>query len=278
MSYLDELGRELGAVGIGGRLRRRILAEADDHLHSDPDALGRFGTAREVANSFAAELGTHAARRASFGAFAALAVAGAVYTAAFVAVGVTGAPSADGALAPLALIAIIVAPQVAFVAGGLALLRSLRHRAEVALPTAELRTINRRTRVALAAGLVTMGALALYSAALRAELPHWIVAFVLASTPAAAALLVLAALPAAGAARYRPRTDGVAGDVFDDLGMARIGPWRFARRVALGVGAIVWLQAAVQGDPLDGFVLGIYEAIACLGGFAVLGRYLSLRH
>ena len=112
VSYLDELGRELGAVGIRGRLRGRILAEADDHLRSDPEALGRFGSAREIANGFAAELGTQAARRASFGAFAALAVAGAVYASAYIAVTATSHPSADGALASLALLAIVVGPQV----------------------------------------------------------------------------------------------------------------------------------------------------------------------
>jgi hypothetical protein len=32
MTYLDRLGRELSAVGIHGRLRDRILAEAADHL------------------------------------------------------------------------------------------------------------------------------------------------------------------------------------------------------------------------------------------------------
>ena len=42
MTYLDELGRELKAVGIQGRLRNRILAEAADHLaDSDPEREAR---------------------------------------------------------------------------------------------------------------------------------------------------------------------------------------------------------------------------------------------
>jgi hypothetical protein len=277
VSYLVELGRELGAVGIRGRLRGRILAEADDHLRSDPEALGRFGSAREIANGFAAELGTQAARRASFGAFAALAVAGGVYAAGFIAVWVTGQPSSDSGLASLALWTIVVAPQVSFVAGALALLRSLRNRRAVVLPTAELIAINRRTAVALAAGIATMGGLTLYAIVLRSELAGWCVTFVLAAAPAAAALLALAAFPAAGAVRYRPRVEGAAGDLFDDLGLGRTDPWRFARRVALAVALVVWLQAAVQGDPLDGVVIAAFEAAACLGGFAVLGRYLALR-
>ena len=55
--------------------------------------------------------------------------------------------------------------------------------------------------------------------------------------------------------------------MFDDLGLVRFRtePWRFARRVAAGVGLVVWLAAAVQGDPLDGLLSGVAEGLACLG-------------
>jgi hypothetical protein len=46
---LSELDHELAALGIGGRLRRRILAESEDHLRSDPEAVNRFGSPRCVA-------------------------------------------------------------------------------------------------------------------------------------------------------------------------------------------------------------------------------------
>jgi hypothetical protein len=46
---LAELERELTAVGVRGRLKRRILAEAEDHLRSDPAGVGRFGSPRRVA-------------------------------------------------------------------------------------------------------------------------------------------------------------------------------------------------------------------------------------
>ena len=46
---LAELESELTAVGIRGRLRRRILAESEDHLRSDPEAVSRFGPPRRVA-------------------------------------------------------------------------------------------------------------------------------------------------------------------------------------------------------------------------------------
>jgi hypothetical protein len=99
------------------------------------------------------------------------------------------------------------------------------------------------------------------------------------STAAATTLLAAAAVPLLASTRYRPQISAPAGDVFDDLGIERLrtDPWRFARRVALGVGAAVWLAAIVQGDPLDGLLRGVLEGAACLAGFAALGRYLGLR-
>jgi hypothetical protein len=46
---LAALERELAAVGIRGRLRQRILAESEDHLRSDSEAVDRFGPPRRVA-------------------------------------------------------------------------------------------------------------------------------------------------------------------------------------------------------------------------------------
>jgi hypothetical protein len=252
---IDELSRELGAVGIKGRLRRRILTEAADHLQSDPDAAARFGAPSEVANAFAAELGARASRRAAVSAFLALGVAG---------------------LVVLAFPVLIVAPQISFVAGVLALVRSLRRR-EAILPSAELTVINRRTTVALASGLVTMVALALFAFELSDAMAGWWVLTTMSGATLASSLIVLAALPTAGATRLRPQVAGHAGDVFDDLGFWRTDPWRFARRVAFAAGLAVWLAAAAQGDPIDGAIQGTAEALACLGGFAVFGRFLGLR-
>ncbi len=274
---IDELSHELAAVGIRGRLRSRILAEAEDHLLSDSAAEARFGAPREIANAFAVALGTEASKRAATIAFVGLGVAGAVYAFAFAGVTVTSRPSADSGAAALALIAVIIAPQVSFVAGSLALLRAWRLRRAPALPTAELITINRRTTVALVAGIATMAGAVAYSLLLRAQLPSWLVLFTAVAAPAAAIGIVLAMVPAVRARRLRPRLAGTAGDVFDDLGLTRTSPWRFACRVALIVGSVVWLQAAIRGDPLDGLVLGVYEALACMLGFAVFGKYLRLR-
>jgi hypothetical protein len=165
MTYLEELARELTAHGITGRTRRRILLEADDHLRSDAEAQQRFGSAREVANAFAGELGAQVSRRAAVSAFAALGVAGAVYAALFASLSFAGSPSEtlDPPLGALAFAVIIVAPQISFVAGLLALLRALRRRHERIIPTRELIVIRRRTGVALLFGLVTMAALSLYA-------------------------------------------------------------------------------------------------------------------
>ncbi len=277
-SYLEALDIELADVGIPRRLRRRILAECEDHLRSDDAALDRFGTPAEVANAFASELGTRTTRRAAVGAFVALGVAGAFYAVSFVAASFAGHPAPDTwpLLAQLALAAVILAPQVSFVAGSLALVRTLRRR-EPVLPSAELQVINRRTGIALVFGIVTMVALGVLALELRNDIAGWWVALTLVGVAIATPLLVLAALPAAVAARLKPRVSGDSGDLFDDLGFARMAPWRFAGLVAVGLGLVVFLAAAVQGDPFDGAVNGTAEALACLAGFAALGRYLSLR-
>ncbi len=278
--YLAELSRELAAVGIPGRLRRRILAESEDHLRADPKGVERFGYPGDVANEFAAEFGTRASRRAAVSAFTALGVAGAVYATSFVGASFAHLPPSDTwpTLALLAFPAIVVAPQVAFVSGSLALLRSLRRRDRV-LPSAELRVINRRTGLALLTGVATMAAIALFAFELRSETAGWWASVTLLGAATAAILLVLAALPTAGAARLHPRVGGEAGDVFDDLRLAgyRDNPWRFARRVAFGVGLVVWIVGIVQGDPIDGAIQGFAESLACLGGFAAFGRFLGLR-
>jgi hypothetical protein len=276
--YLEALDRELVDVGIPSRLRRRFLAEAEDHLRADDGALERFGTPAEIANQFAAEIGARASRRAAVGAFAALAIAGAAYALSFVGAAFAGHPPPDTwpLLAQLAFVAVVIAPQVSFVAGSLALVRVLRTRGSV-LPSAELTVINRRTGVALLFGIVTMAALGVLALELRNDSAGWWVALTLVGVAIAIPLLVLAALPAAVAARLKPRVADEPGDLFDDLGFGRTDSWRFAGLVALGLGLVVFLVAAVQGDPFDGAVNGTAEALACLAGFAAFGRYLSLR-
>ena len=275
---IDELGRELGAVGIHGRLRRRIVAEFRDHRSCDPDA--NLGDPRAVARQFADELGTSRGRRAAFTAFGALGVAGIVYTVAFVAANTLG-PSdlhpRSPLLAGLASVTAVVAPQVAFVAGSLALLRAFRRRGVRALPAAELRMLARRTSLALACGLATMGAVALLGYEYSVQTG---IAFAGAAVGGGA--LLLASVSVVSAVRVRATAPGDGGDVFVDLAglvpqRLRGDPWKFARAVALLAGAGVWVAGIAAADPIDGLLRGVLEALACLGGFAVLGRFLGLR-
>ena len=279
VTYVDALNGELGRVGIRGRLRRRILAEVEDHLRSDRDAERRFGSPSDVANEFAAEVGTHASRRAAVVGFFALAVAGGVFAACFAGLAVVGRSKSEPPAAAVASLVLIIAPQVAFVSGTLALLRVLRRRNARVLASAERVMVNRRTGLALTAGLATMGALAVLGIEYRHELAHWWVSFTLIATLTASSLLLLAAFPALRAIRLHPQVPGSAGDVFDDVGFVRYRdkPWLFAARVALLVGLAVWVAGIVASDPIDGLLRGVFEALACLAGFAVLGRYLGLR-
>jgi hypothetical protein len=281
MTYLDDLARELGARGIGGRLRRRILLEVEDHLRSDPSAVARFGRADEIADAFAAELGAHASRRAALVAFAALAVAGAAYATcvASLSFAVSTPEPMSSVVVALSFATMIVAPQVAFVAGSLALVRAVRRRRERVLPARELAVIRRRAAVAVGAGLAALAAVAVYAHAAPASPARWWVDLADIATIGASAVLLVALVPVVSAARLRPRLEGEADDVFDDLRLAglRARPWRFARLVAAAAAALVWFAAAVQGDPIDGALQGAAEALACLAGFAALGRYLGLR-
>lgn len=263
MTYLDDLAHELSSRGVRGRQRRRILAEFDDHLRTDPHAEERIGSPRDLANEFAADLAARASRRSAVAAFAALAVAGAVYGAVFVSLAPQSIQSST-----LTAAALVVAPQVAFVAGVLALVRALRIRNSAAA-TAELIVVRRRTGTALVFGGVTMVALAVAAGSTLAY----------ASIAVATVLLVAATVPLLAAAHFSPQLAGSAGDLFDDLGVERLrmDPWRFARFVALAVGAAVWLAGIAQGDPIDGLLRGALEAAACLAGFAAFGRYLGLR-
>ncbi len=282
VDYLQSLSRELAAVGIGGRPRRRIVAEFADHLACDPGA--ELGAPSALARQFADELGTSRARVAAVRAFGALAVAGVLFAIAIAsaaALGGVGRVNVSQGVAAL-ILACILAGQVAFVAGGLALLRALRFRRDSVVCTEEAVVLARRAGVGLAAGAVTMLALpAIALGAPHSFSPAWrVYAFAAAGTGVCAILLAAPALVAA--IRVRPHIDGRAGDLFSDLGPLvptplKASPWRFALLVALTL-AIATAAAGVSGnDPYDGALRGLFEAGGCLVGFATLGRYLGLR-
>jgi hypothetical protein len=280
--YLDSLSGELGAVGIDGARRRRIVAEFADHLDCDPQA--ELGPPAVIARRFADELGTALARRAAFRAFDALALAGLLFAAALA----TGtqfsrATTADvSAAVVLGLVVCAVAAQVSFVAGGLGLLRGVRLRREPVIATVEARVLVRRAAIGLGAGAVTMLALPLI--ALAAPGPYYTTWRVLAYVFSAVGILaILLAVPAVfAAARLVPVAEGEAGDLFSDIGPAvppilAGAPRRFALAVAGALALMVAAAGAAASDPYDGLLRGLLEGAACLAGFALLGRYLGLR-
>lgn len=237
---MSDLRSELRAVGIRGRTARRILAETAAH---DAEALG---DPRELAAEFADALAPAASRRSAFATFVALVPAGIASLVAFATLPVSDLPSR----AVLASGVAIVAGQVSFVAGVLAAVRALRRPKDVPV-------VARRAAVAAIAAAATLGALAVASGA------WW--ELLVAALP-----LLLAAPAIARAARLhvaRPRTD-----LADDLGFD-VDP----RVVALAAGALVALAAAVQGDPFDGLLNGVFESLACFGGYVTLGRTLGVR-
>jgi hypothetical protein len=309
---IDALDAELREVGIGNRRRRRIVAEFRDHLRCDPAA--DLGDPNSIAHQFANELGTQQTRAAATRGFLVLALAGAVYAAAFPHIGaagelahlgmtptganalgstVLGHIGTSGGLAPLGTTArgadplgsillgiLVVAPQVAFVAGTLALMRAVRHRHVRAIPAAESRLVLRRIMVGVLAGLITMVALAL--APTLPGSPNGTTGGV---TPAAAiaALALMAVLGSMiPAIRTRSSEPGGVGGIADDWGRflpssLSSHPWRFAITTSVVVGIIVAAAGVASSDPYDGMLRGLAEAAVCLVGFGLLGGILGLR-
>lgn len=284
-TYVRSLSRELDAVGIRGRLARRITAEISDHLSEDQEA--ELGSPEDLAREFADELGTSRARRAAAEAFAALALVACLFAAAFVvsrAAGVTW-PALHPRSSFLVLVgsgAVAIGVQVAFVAGVLAAIRALRLRRERVMPRAEATVIVRRSAVALLGGLAATVGVALLGFDLQDGVPGWVTTVVLAAS-GAGMIGLLAAIPAtAGAALLQPTAPGPRGDLFDDLGPFVPGqlkrrPWWFAACVALAVAIVIAVGGAIQSDGYDGIARGLIDGLAVLAGFAVLGRFLGLR-
>jgi hypothetical protein len=273
--YLAELERELR---LPGRLRRRVLAEATDHLHeaaaayiddgmpaeeAEWAAVAAFGPARAVARRFADELAARSVGRAGWAAAIAAVCFGLLF-----------AVSQPGGV--IALFAV----QVAFVAGLVTLIRLLRHHGEVAVPAAKLRLIQRGSALALGCA----------AAGLAAE-----------RSPAAAAVGAGVLVALAGVVRAQPRavaarafaSDEPAEDVVEDARVlaARYGvrlprlrlSWPVAVIVGLGcglaaaaghtqeLGGSITLRAAAASA-----IIVAGEALMVLAGYALFGRWLGV--
>jgi hypothetical protein len=274
--YVRRFSECLASRGVAGRDRTRVLRETEDHLHElavehgEEGAVTRFGEPDPLAVEIGAQLATTKTIRSTYASFAALTLTAIAYLA-FLALGDSRGSSPDLfsgdhlALGVAATLGLLVFPQVAFVCGGLALLRALRCRGAAALSCEELDVLGRRSAVALAAGGLTLVSMVLWGIEFRDLVPTLALSLV-AALPLGVVTFALARASGPQAVSHGPPQD-----LFDDLRLARLRahPWPFA--------LLVSLLAAIPGFVTNGPILGVLEALAVLGCFAVLGRALALR-
>ena len=272
--YVDRFSGELERRGVLARDRRRVLAETKDHLHELADrhgeqqAIERFGDSSSLAVEIAAQFATTKTVRSTYATFGALAVTALAYLG-LLAYADDRAPDIlagkQAAVGVGATLALLLLPQIAFVSGGLALLRALRRRGQATLSCHELDVLGRRSAVALAAGLLTVASMLVWGYEFDHFLP--VLGFALVGVVPLVAVapgLALASSPQA-------LSCGPAEDVFDDLRLQRFRPrpWLFA--IAVG------LAAAAVAFAFNGLVVAALELTAVLACFAALGRPLALR-
>jgi len=288
MSWLDDLSRELRAHGVSARDRGRIVHELRDHIACEPGCEDRLGDPHALAITFADELATAEARNSAFVTFGALAVAAVVLIVSQITLarfahypGYSNGISI--ALFFPAVLGMLVAPQVALVAGTLAAWRALRRRRAVSLPAGEIRLINSRTRVALGAGLATMVGVELYVVDFSQRLPAWWLGLV-------GGLAVVAGLGLFAAFRTHLRartivssTAGQAGDIYDDLpvlgwGWLRARPWFLGALASVAMGlALGAFEAHAEHSVFEGVQRGMFEGLVAAAGFVLLGRAIGAR-
>ena len=288
MSWLDDLSLELYARGVPRRERARIAIELSDHIACEPGCEERLGDPRELANSFADELATSEARGSAFVSFAALAVAAVVLVISQITLArFAGYPGYSNGISTLlffpAILGMVVAPQVALVAGTLGAWRALRRRRVTSMPAEEIGLIHRRTRVALAAGLATMAGLELYVIDFSERLPAWWLGLA-GGLAAVAGICLFAATRTLGRARaIVSGAQGQAGDIYDDLpllgwGTLRTRPWLLGALASLTVGlALGGFEAHAEHSVFEGIQRGMFEGVVAAVGFVVLGRAIGAR-
>ena len=305
--YLERLDRELRMKRVP---RRRMLAEAEDHLRSSaeeltetvpPDqaaqiAVARFGAAAVVARRFAQAVASRTARRSFVWASLALLL----YGAAAVAFAATAAPQFDDFPqgAPTAL-----AGQVAVAVLAITAIRALRWRREPVLPEDRMRLIANGSVIASAAlfsGLLLEAAVALTRPAgvlPWPEAPFVLVLFVFSAVAAGTASIhavaasarssTLAAVPGG-----EPEPDLTLSVDFAELfpSLRRVGEITLTRpRLLVAVVAALafcataasqWVGTDVAHHAsivLPGLVLGVGEVAAIVAGYVLLGRILGIR-
>jgi hypothetical protein len=244
---VNGLREELARVGIRGALADRIVAELADHLACDPGA--DLGEPRAIAERFADELRLPRTRRSAYLAFGGLALAAGLLAALL-----GHAPNrhgSTGTLVAFAGLALVLAAQVAFVGGTLALWGA-RYGTAAAI-------VQRRVLTALAAGAVVLAAEAVDAVELR----QWLVLLALAPAPvlvwSARDLWAARALTPAGAVSSRG---------FGRSGAAAVG--------LLAVGLVVVGSGFAEHSWAEGLTRGAFELAAFGAGLLVLGRYLGI--
>ena len=260
------LRTELARVGIRGRLAQRIVRELEDHLRCDPGA--DLGGPREIAERFAEELRVPRTRRATYAGIGALALAAVALGASSKGVSVAGGwPDAfgvRGAIVAVDGLLIVLAGQVAFVAGVLAIWRVLRRPSD----PDELRLVQRRLGFALAAGAVVTAGQALQSVALHPLLPAWWFALALPAAVVPALVLGAAAHGLREAVALTPRVEP----------RPRVFPWRLVIAIGVGAALLITVGSAYTEDSwAEGISRGVLEAVAFAVCFAVFGRRLGIR-
>jgi hypothetical protein len=288
MSWLDELSLELCARGVPRRERTRIVIELDDHIACEPGCEDRLGDPRALAASFGDELATSAARTSALVSFAALAVAAVVLIVSQLTLaGFSHYPGYSNGLSMLlflpALPGMVVAPQIALVAGTLAAWRALRRRRVARLPAQEIALIHRRARVALAAGFATMASLELYVIDFSQRLPAWWLGLVGGLAAIAGVGLLAASRTRVRAGAIISGTGGQAGDIYDDLPVPgwrrlRARPWVLGALASVAAGlALGAFEGHAEHSVFEGLQRGTFEGLAAAVGFVVLGRAIGVR-
>lgn len=286
MSFPAKLERELAARGVRRSARQRIVLEYEDHIACDPLGAERLGDPAELASEFADELAADEVRLGAGRAFIALVFAALVLVGFQLTIRRVGSnPGFDQgtslALSIPAIMGMFLGPQVAIVAGSLALLRALRQRHKLVLPAAEVTLIRRRSEVALGGGITTTVGLLLYVLNFSGLLPAWWLGVIGGLSLAATATLLAVGFTLMRSRSIFVKTAGPAGDVFDDLAILRPmsdKPWLMCAIASLAVAAaLTILTGLAERSIVEGIERGLVEGIAAAAGFALLGRAVGLR-
>ena len=280
--FLERLDQELANRGVRRTLRRRIALEYADHLACDPDSEKQLGDPVELAGAFSAELAADDARRVARNSFIALALAALALVAGQLTIAPAGGYPGDNsglstALAIPTILTILIAPQIALVAGSLAALRALRTRARRRLPDAEVALIRRRSTIAIGAGLATCAALLLYAADHTQQMAGWWIALQAGLAATAALALIVVAVQARQSRHTVGAVPGPSGGIVDDvppLALVAAHPRAAGAATAISAGVVGTVLGGVgERSLVEGLERGTFEAIVVGVCLAVALRF-----